>query len=198
MIIVGAGGHAAEVFEELSISQVDNQMVGFFDEINQSLNVLFELRVFHRMQDLTPMPFVLGVGSPFLRRRFYGMFLAAGFEPMSVISHSAQVSRLDTNLGNGLNIMSGVYIGPRTHIGKGCLINAKSLIHHDSTIGDFCELCPGVHVSGNCIIENDVFIGTGAVLLPGITVKKGAIVGAGAVVTKDVAAGVTVKGVPAK
>ena len=38
----------------------------------------------------------------------------------------------------------------------------------------------------------------GAQILPGIRIGKGAIVGAGAVVTKDVPAGVTVKGVPAK
>jgi maltose O-acetyltransferase len=41
-------------------------------------------------------------------------------------------------------------------------------------------------------------LGTGSVILSGITIGDNAIVGAGAVVTKDVPAGVTVKGVPAK
>jgi maltose O-acetyltransferase len=43
-----------------------------------------------------------------------------------------------------------------------------------------------------------VFIGMGALILPGVTIGDNAIIGAGAVVTKDVSAGVTVKGVPAK
>ena len=42
------------------------------------------------------------------------------------------------------------------------------------------------------------WIGTGAVILDGVTVGKGAIIGAGAVVTKDVPANSIVAGVPAK
>lgn len=48
------------------------------------------------------------------------------------------------------------------------------------------------------IIEDYVFIGARAIILPGVTVKKGAVVGAGAVVTKDVPAFTIVGGVPAK
>jgi acetyltransferase-like isoleucine patch superfamily enzyme len=71
-------------------------------------------------------------------------------------------------------------------------------VHHGTRIGNFCEICIGVSVAGACIIEDEVFIGMGAQILPGIRIGKGAIVGAGAVVIKDVPAGVTVKGVPAK
>lgn len=47
-------------------------------------------------------------------------------------------------------------------------------------------------------IGRDVWIGGGAILLPGISVGDGAIIGAGSVVTRDVAAGVTVVGNPAR
>lgn len=47
------------------------------------------------------------------------------------------------------------------------------------------------------VIEDYVFIGPRAIILPGVTVKKGAVVGAGAVVTKDVEEGSIVGGVPA-
>lgn len=48
------------------------------------------------------------------------------------------------------------------------------------------------------IIENDVWIGCGAIIMPGVHISNGAIIGAGAVVTKDVAAYEIVAGVPAK
>lgn len=48
------------------------------------------------------------------------------------------------------------------------------------------------------VIEDYVFIGPRAIILPGVTIRKGAAVAAGAVVTKDVAEGSIVGGVPAK
>ena len=47
-------------------------------------------------------------------------------------------------------------------------------------------------------IGSGVWIGGGAILLPGVTVEDGAIIGAGSVVTRDVAAGATVAGNPAR
>jgi acetyltransferase-like isoleucine patch superfamily enzyme len=48
------------------------------------------------------------------------------------------------------------------------------------------------------IIDDYVWIGTRAMILPGITIGRGAVVGAGSIVTKDVAAYTVVAGVPAK
>lgn len=47
-------------------------------------------------------------------------------------------------------------------------------------------------------IEDNVYIGTGAIILPGVRIGRESVVGAGAVVTKDVAPGTVVAGVPAK
>ena len=44
----------------------------------------------------------------------------------------------------------------------------------------------------------NVWIGGGAILLPGIRIGEGAIIGAGSVVTRDVPAGATVSGNPAR
>lgn len=50
----------------------------------------------------------------------------------------------------------------------------------------------------NIVIEDDVWIGADTVILPGITIKEGAVVGAGSVVTKDVPSYAIVAGNPAK
>jgi acetyltransferase-like isoleucine patch superfamily enzyme len=53
-------------------------------------------------------------------------------------------------------------------------------------------------ISGNVVVNAISFIGTGAILIPGITIGKEAIIGAGAVVLKNVKDGCTVFGNPAK
>lgn len=54
------------------------------------------------------------------------------------------------------------------------------------------------HIADKIIVEDDVWIGANAVILQGVTIGKGSIVGAGAVVTKDIPSYSMVGGVPAK
>ena len=53
-------------------------------------------------------------------------------------------------------------------------------------------------IDGEIIINDDVWIGSNAVILPNCTIGKGAIIAAGAVVTKNVDSYTVVGGVPAK
>lgn len=55
-----------------------------------------------------------------------------------------------------------------------------------------------VGINKSVVIEGNVWIGIGAIILPGVTIHEGAVVGAGAVVTKDVDANHIVGGVPAR
>lgn len=54
------------------------------------------------------------------------------------------------------------------------------------------------YVKSTVTLEDDCWIGAGAIILPGVTVGEKAIVGAGAVVTKNVKPNTTVAGIPAK
>jgi len=85
----------------------------------------------------------------------------------------------------------GVKIGNRVLIASHTAITS---ITHDYT----AEVIYGTKILKPVVIEDDVWIGAHAVILPGITIGVGAVVGAGAVVTKDVPAGAIVVGVPAR
>ncbi len=54
------------------------------------------------------------------------------------------------------------------------------------------------HVPGTVVIEEDVWIGANCVITPDVRIGRGAVVGAGAVVTRDVAPFAIVGGVPAR
>jgi acetyltransferase-like isoleucine patch superfamily enzyme len=60
------------------------------------------------------------------------------------------------------------------------------------------HLEPGVHIRGDVPVHEGVLLGVGAVVRPGIRIERWSVVGAGAVVVRDVPAGSTVTGVPAK
>src|SRR3989338_4723119 len=97
----------------------------------------------------------------------------------------------DSIIGEGvvLDGRDNLIIGNHVDIASEVMIyNAQ----HNIKDPNFCAIQTPVS------IEDYVFIGPRAIILAGVAVKKGAVVGAGAVVTKDVEAGIIVGGVPAK
>ncbi|HCT2506919.1 TPA: sugar O-acetyltransferase [Aeromonas dhakensis] len=105
-----------------------------------------------------------------------------------------------------------IHLGERSYINMGATLldNAPIRIGAEVMIGpnvqiytaahalDADERIQGVETALPVTIEDRVWIGGGAILLPGVTIGREAIVGAGAVVTKDVPAGARVAGNPAR
>ena len=109
----------------------------------------------------------------------------------------------DAEIGEGALLSPFVTITSNIRIGKFFHANLYSYVEHDCRIGDFVTFAPGVKCNGNVVIEDHAYIGAGAILRQGTTgsplrIGRGAVVGMGAVVTRDVAAGVTVVGNPAR
>lgn len=109
----------------------------------------------------------------------------------------------DVEIGDGAILSPFVTLTSNIRIGRHFHANIHSYVAHDCIIGDFVTFAPGVKCNGNVVIEDHAYIGTGAILRQGrpgapLTIGRGAVVGMGAVVTRDVPPGVTVVGKPAK
>ena len=110
----------------------------------------------------------------------------------------------------------GFRIGRDVYIADGIIIVEELADEGNFVVGDRASFGPRVTVvtsshpnesriravapvaRGPVVVEDDAWIGAGAVLLPGVRVGRGAVVGANAVVTRDVAALNVVAGQPAQ
>lgn len=118
----------------------------------------------------------------------------------------------ETIIGRNCNICcnvlieGGVVMGDNVTVKPGVMVSERMVVEDDVFIGANAAFPNDRHPrSGNrgylCeppVLRKGASIGACAVVMPGVTVGEGAMVGAGAVVTHDVAPGATVAGVPAR
>lgn len=85
-----------------------------------------------------------------------------------------------------------IHIGDKTQIGPMCQILTADHPRDAATRDAGLEFGKPIRIGRN------VWIGGGAIILPGVTVGDDAVIGAGSIVTRDVASGSTVAGNPAR
>ena len=209
LLIFGAGGFGREVASWAGRAEWSGQgfeVAGFIDdnapaaELNgRPVMTLEEAAARHPGASV-----IATVGDPRLRERLIGKALEAGLVATAPLIHpNVEYDHEYVTFGEGVVVCAGTILTVNIAVEAHAQINLDCTVGHDAVIGAFSTLSPGVHISGNVTLEPYTFMGTGAVTVNGVPgspllIATGAVVGAGAVVTRDVSAGVTVTGVPAK
>ena len=144
----------------------------------------------------------IAIANSAVRQALADRCLHEGVRPMEVRASNVQILD-DVELGEGAILCGFSHLTSSIRIGRQFHANIYSYVAHDCVIGDFVTFAPGVKCNGNVYIEDHAYIGTGAVLKQGtpdkpLRIGRGATVGMGAVVTKDVPAGETWVGNPAR
>jgi len=115
---------------------------------------------------------------------------------MSVIHPTVTLSKW-AKMGEGAIMQRFCIVMPDAVIGDFFISNGFVGIGHDAVIGDYVHMNPHVVISGGTEIGNDVFIGLRATVLT-CRIGDGAVIGACALITKDVPPNMMAKGMPAK
>jgi sugar O-acyltransferase (sialic acid O-acetyltransferase NeuD family) len=131
------------------------------------------------------------------RRDAWAVAEEHGFEPATIVHPRAHISASAT-------IAPGAIVGPLavvsagTAVGEHCLLSRGTLLGHHATLAPFVRLLPGANVAGHVRLGEGVTVGMSAAIVDDVEVGAGAVVAAGAVVLRDVAAQTRVQGVPAR
>lgn len=206
LIIVGASGFGREVawlVERINRVTPTWNLLGFMDDNEEIQNTRINgYAVLGKTSDVARFPdayFVCAVGAAKIREKI--IVRMKEYNPdvrfATVIDPSVEMSDLVT-IGEGTIICAHTIITVNISIGDHVIINLDCTIGHDAILHDFVTLYPSVNVSGMTEIGRCSELGTGMQIIQGKTVGEYSIVGAGAVVVKDIPAKCTAVGSPAK
>ena len=141
---------------------------------------------------------VIAIGDGTLRSKLVAkyrantnLFFPNVIDPSVIMSDSVE-------MGEGNIICASTIITTGITLGSFDIFNLDCTIGHDTIVDDFVTLNPSCNVSGNCNIGRCSNIGTGTQIIQGLLLGDNTIVGAGAVVSKDLPGNCTAVGVPAK
>ncbi|SNQ62984.1 Acetyltransferase [Candidatus Methanoperedens nitroreducens] len=150
-------------------------------------------------QNREEIGFCVAIGNPHgrVRLKLHDLLIKEGLSSITIAHPTAWISD-NAIIGSGSQILAGAIIGAEAKVGRECIINTKASIDHEDVLEDGVELAPGVTLCGCIHAGINAWICAGATVLPRIKIGNDAIIGAGAVVTKDVPDGVTMVGIPAK
>jgi sugar O-acyltransferase (sialic acid O-acetyltransferase NeuD family) len=205
ILIYGAGGFAREVKDVVDAMEEAGKTVrciGFLDDsVKNHGEILNDLPVhggagrIHGFAD--EVEFLIGIGNPVAKKKIaekiagHGGRFAKAFHPTAVTSRYVEY-------GEGTIVTAGVILTNQIRIGKHVILNLGDTVGHDCILEDYVTISPGVFISGNVHIGEGTDVGTGSAIIQGARIGRWSVIGAGAVVTKDIPDNCTAVGVPAK
>ena len=150
-------------------------------------------------ESLAGRNFALSMGDNTIRENLYNTISAKGGTFPTLVHPTCIVSRF-SSIGAGSHLDAYCCVQANSQIGCNCMIRPYVLVGHNTSIGDHSFIAAHTSVGAYISISDSVFMGLSSVLLSAKVQNVGpkAIIGAGAVVNRDVEGGAVVVGNPAK
>lgn len=205
IVIIGAGGFGREVqwlIERINEKQNKENgepawnIIGYIDdgvEVGTEINGHTALSgCDYLIHQMTPLAVACAIGASKTRRKVIDRIRVSQHLSFSnLIDPSVRLSDR-VEFGEGNLICAGSILTVNIKIGDFCIFNLDCTVGHDDVLFSFVTVYPGVNV-GEC-----AELGTGVQIIQGKRIEAGTIVGAGAVVVKDLPDEYTAVGAPCK
>ncbi len=191
LVIVGASGHG-KVVADIALLNGYTDIVFLDDDENIKECAGFQVVGKTSEACMFDGDKIVAIGNGIIRRR-----LMSNFRTITLVHPQAVIGR-NVDIGEGTVIMAGAIVNPETKIGKGCIINTASSIDHDCVIEDYVHVAVGAHICGTVKVEQCTWVGAGVTVSNNVSICSNVIIGAGAVVVKDIPEPGVYIGIPAR
>ena len=201
-IIIGAGTYG-QVYKEYL--QSDYEITAYYDDdsslhgqIIDGVKIKGSIKDAIENESKTDTSVFVPIGNNPVRIKILKEFVLNGFDTPSFI-HENTIIHSSVKIGNAVYILPGTCIMPLSDIGDYTMISMGVNIAHHNTIGEGCFFSQGTNIGASIYIKDRAYVGISATLMTGVkSIGADCLVGAGAVVIKDVPDKAVVAGVPAK
>jgi len=194
VIIIGAGGHGAELDEYIAHSEKekggrDYNVIGFLDDNPENYS-RYKLSApllgsISDHQVRTDIRYIIGIANPEVRRPVVEKFLEKGAEFVTVIHHSACIS-VSAVIGRGCVVGPNANIGPNVYVGDFNLLNSRCSLGHDTRLGSYNFISPNVSLSGFTEAGDENLFGINSATIPGIKIGSRNKIAAGMVLNQNI------------
>jgi len=205
IVIFGSGGMAREVaflIEQINDASPQWNILGFVETDRERVGQqVGKYRVYCSEEELLDktLSAAVGIGTPAVNHKITSRFAQhANIRFPNLIHPNVMRDEPRVTLGRGNILCANNIFTTDITIGSFNIFNFSGIYAHDVRLGDCCVFNSGVKVSGGVGIGSRCLVGAGATILQYLKIGDEVTVGAGSVVTKDVTAGTTVIGIPAK
>ncbi len=202
MLIVGAGGLAAQMFDDLQ--RTGRKDITFWSEQETKYNCLKEnytilvtneevinYFTFHSRE------YVIAIWDIEQRKRLTRKFNELGGLLISFISPFTTLSTYST-VGTGSIVLFETGAEPGLILGKSCIVNKRISFGHGCSVSSFCSIGPCSIIASDVELGENCYVGMGAIIQPKTKVGKNVIIAAGSVVTRHIPDNAVVSGSPAR
>jgi sugar O-acyltransferase (sialic acid O-acetyltransferase NeuD family) len=203
-VIFGCGAQARYVIDDLSSQDhaaphglVDVEGTAHVGTIISGVPVRWAYE--QALRELNPADHrvIVAHGENGLKVRIAAALAQRRFRFLSAVHRQAAVSPT-AQVGEGCIVNAGAVVLSNAALERHVIVHSGAVIEHDCVVGEGANIGPGVQLAGRVRVGPAAYLYTGSCVIPGVTIGARAVVGAGAVVLRDVPADARVAGNPAR